>query len=91
MKRKRKSWAEVTCFNQGIAYESSTRKWKNYEDIKDCSSSHASFKTLRRAKKNAVALHTRLGCEVILLHIFYRKGRRFWREYYIKAKGANNG
>lgn len=90
MKRKRKSWVEVTNFAQGIMYETATRKWKEYDDIQSCSSSHAQFKTLNRARRNAQALHTRLGCKVILLHWTYRKGRRVCREWFIKAKGATN-
>lgn len=84
MKRKRKSWAEVTCYHAGVMYETATRKWKEYDDIKSCSCSHARFKTLNRAKQNALALHTKFGCEVILLHWTYNNGRRCCREWFIK-------
>lgn len=90
MKRKLKSWAEVTCFAQGIMYETSTRKWKEYEDLKSCSSSHARFRTLNRARKNALALHTQRGCEVLLLHWGYYKGKRICKEWFIRAKGVTN-
>ena len=90
MKRKNKTWAEVTCYRQDVMYEAATRKWKTYDDIKSCSSSHAQFKTLKRARQNAQALHTQLGCEVILLHWTYHKGRRVCREWFIKAKGGTN-
>lgn len=83
MKRKRMSWSDVTCYGANVMYEHATRKWKDYSDIKGYSSSHARFKTLRRAKKNAMALYTRYGCEVVLLHWTINKGGRLVREYTI--------
>lgn len=86
MKPKRKCWYEVTCFNQGIMYEYKRRKWLEYDNIKGCSTSHAQFNTIKRARKNAFALHAKYGCEVILLHRFYKKGVRYYREWVIKER-----
>lgn len=86
MKRKCKSWVEVTTFAQGLMYETSTRKWKEYDDIKSYSSSRARFKTLARARKNAIALNTRLGCEVWLIHWFYKNGKRYCDDWVIKER-----
>ncbi len=71
MKHKHKVWYDVTCFHQGVMYEYKRRKWLPYEEIKGHSCSHAHFRTARRALKNAYALSTRLGCEVILTRWFY--------------------
>lgn len=86
MKLKRKGWYDVTCFNQGVMYEYKRRKWLKYEDIKGCSTSHAQFNTFRRARKNALALHTKLGCQVILTHWYYRKGVRYCEGWVIKER-----
>ena len=83
MKRNRMSWADVTCYGAYVMYEHSTRKWKDYDDIRGGASSHARFKTLNRARKNALALHTRFGCKVVLLHWSINKGVRMVKEYTI--------
>ena len=54
MRRKYKGWWEVTTKNAGIWY--SERKWLEYKDIKKCYSTHAIFKTKKRAFQNAVGL-----------------------------------
>lgn len=85
MKRKRKSWVEVTCFHERLMYVPKLRKWQSYDEIKFCSSSHATFNTLARARKNAVALSKKISSDVHLLHWFYKKGKRVCEEWIIKG------
>lgn len=86
MKRKHKVWYDVTCFNQGIMYEFKRRKWLGYDEIKGCSSSHASFKTFKRAKQNAIALSKKVKGKIILMRWCYKKGVRYCQEWVIKER-----
>ena len=84
MKRKRKLWYDVTSHTPGLWWDMSLRKWVDYNNAKGVLSSHAYFKTKKRAMKNATGLLQKTEKEVIVVQWFYRKGKRYCQEYIAK-------
>ena len=82
MRRKYKGRWEVTTTHAGLYY--SERKWMEYKDVKTSSSTHACFRTKKRAMRNAVGLMKKTNCEVAVLHWYYRRGHRYLREWVAK-------
>lgn len=86
MRRKYKGRWEVTT-NAGLYY--SERKWMEYKDVKMNSSTHAFFKTKKRAFRSAVGLMKKTNYEVVVCHWYYRKGHRFLREWVAKEVNSD--
>lgn len=87
MKPKRRSWYEVSHMDYIDRYMwvSAVRKWLSEEDYKPyCRCSHATFRTLKRAKQNALKLREKVRGEVTLTRWFYRNGRRMIQEFILK-------
>ena len=78
---------EVTQYDGELGWDATNRKWCTYEECKgSCWSSHARFKTRKRAEKNALGLHYRGVESVVMCRWVKKNGRRLMDEWWIGGK-----